>query len=130
MGLPFNGTIPAPFSERRGLAREAGLAVMGLIEHDIRPSAIMTRPAFLNAIAVDMAIGGSTNTVLHLPAIAREYGINLELDTFQEIAEKTPNLTHIRPSGDHTMEDLDRDGGIPAVIKRLSPLLDLNGFNG
>jgi dihydroxy-acid dehydratase len=127
MGLPFNGTIPAPFSERRGLAREAGLAVMGLVEHNILPSAIMTRQAFLNAIAVDMAIGGSTNTLLHLMAVAQEVGVELSLEDFDQISRRTPNLCRLSPSGNHHVVDLHEAGGIPAVMALLAEagLVDL-----
>ncbi|MCK4992791.1 MAG: dihydroxy-acid dehydratase, partial [Bacteroidales bacterium] len=127
LGLSLTGcaTMLAVDPKKNELAYETGKQIVRLVKENQRPRSLITLNSFKNAITVDMAIGGSTNTVLHLPAIAQEYGINLELDTFQEIAEKTPNLTHIRPSGDHTMEDLDRDGGIPAVMKRLAHLLDL-----
>jgi dihydroxy-acid dehydratase len=127
LGLSLTGcaTMLAVDPKKMVLAYETGKQIVRLVRENVRPRSIVTSNSFKNAITIDMAIGGSSNTVLHLPAIALEYEINLELDTFQEIAEKTPNLTHIRPSGDHTMEDLDQDGGIPAVMKRLSHLLDL-----
>ncbi len=128
MGLPFNGTIPAPYSQRRVLARRAGRAVMGLWRRDIRPSAIMTRQAFANAIAVDMAIGGSSNTLLHLMAVAQEAGVKLGLDDFERIGLVTPNLARISPSGRHHLLDLHLAGGIPAVMSLLAErgLVDLN----
>ncbi|MBW2618731.1 MAG: dihydroxy-acid dehydratase [Deltaproteobacteria bacterium] len=128
MGLPYNGTIPAPYSERRILARRAGQAIVGLVDGDIRPSAIMTRQAFLNAIAVDMAIGGSTNTLLHLMAAAQEAGVALGLDDFDRISRQTPNLCRISPSGGHHIVDLHQAGGIPAVMALLASqgLVDLD----
>jgi len=128
MGLPFNGTIPAPYAARRRLARQAGKAIVGLVERDIRPSAIMTRQAFLNAITVDMAIGGSTNTLLHLLAVAQEARVEVSLDDFDRIGRETPNLCRISPSGDHHIVDLHEAGGIPAVMALLEEkgLLDLD----
>ena len=120
MGLPFNGTIPAPYSQRLALARQAGRAVMNLVEKDIRPSAILTRQAFANAIAVDMAIGGSTNTLLHLMASAQEAGVALSLDDFDRIGKITPNLCRLSPSGVHRIVDLHHAGGIPAVMNLLA----------
>ncbi len=120
LALPYNGTIPAVFSERIRLAKEAGLRVMDLIRKDLRPSKILTRKAFENAITVDMAFGGSTNTTLHLPAIARELGINLSPETFNQISERTPHLCHLSPGGSHHMEDLHQAGGIPALMMELS----------
>ena len=120
MGLPGNGAIPAGYSGRRVMARQAGRAVMNLWEKQITPLKIMTRRAFLNALAVDMAIGGSTNTLLHLMAVANEAGVDLTLGDFDRISRRTPNLTRIRPSGEHRMVDLDRAGGIPAVMKILA----------
>jgi len=128
MGLPFNGTIPAPYALRRTLARRSGRAVVSLIEKDLKPSAIMTRQAFLNAIAVDMAIGGSTNTLLHLMAAATEAGVDLSLDDFDRISRRTPNLCRIRPSGHHRIVDLHEAGGIPAIMNLLAEkgLVDLS----
>lgn len=121
MGLPGNGTIPAAyFGARRALAKEAGKRVMALVKEDIRPRDIMTKEAFINAIAVDMSIGGSTNTVLHLPAIAYEAGIALKLEMFDEISAKTPYITKLSPGGKHHMQDLNEAGGISAVMKELT----------
>ncbi|HNT57361.1 MAG TPA: dihydroxy-acid dehydratase [Syntrophales bacterium] len=122
LGLPGNGTIPAVHAARRRLAKQAGMAVMTLLKRNIRPRDIATPDAFRNAIAVDMALGCSTNTVLHLPAIAREAGIVLDLDLFNEISAKTPNLCHLSPAGPHHLEDLHRAGGIPAVMKEIEGL--------
>jgi dihydroxy-acid dehydratase len=119
MSLPFNGTIPAPYSERKILARQSGRAVVSLVAKDIRPSAIMTRQAFLNAITVDMAIGGSTNTLLHLLAVAQEARVEIGLDDFDRISRKTPNLCRISPSGAHHIVDFHEAGGIPATIALL-----------
>ena len=119
MGLPGNGTIPAVSAERIRLAKEAGACVMKLVADDCRPRDILTLDAFENAIAVDMAIGGSTNTVLHLPAIAHAAGLALPLDAFDAISVKTPCLVKLSPSGEHHMEDLNSAGGIPAVLGRL-----------
>lgn len=120
LALPYNGTIPAVFSERIRLAKEAGTRVMDLIRKDLRPSKILTKKAFENAITVDMAFGGSTNTSLHLPAIAREVGISLPLETFNQISERTPHLCHMSPGGIHHVEDLHQAGGIPALMMELS----------
>ncbi len=120
MALPGNGTVPAVYSERLRLATEAGMRVMELLEKGISPRDIMTMKAFENAVAVDMAIGGSTNTILHLPAIAHEAGLELSLDTFQAISQKTPQLCKLSPSGDHFIEDLYRAGGIQALMKLLA----------
>ena len=119
MGLPGNGTIPAVSAERIRLAKQAGTCVMKLVADDCRPRDILTLHAFENAIAVDMAIGGSTNTVLHLPAIAHAAGHALPLDTFDSISAKTPCLVKLSPSGEHHMEDLNFAGGIPVVLGRL-----------
>jgi dihydroxy-acid dehydratase len=119
MALPGNGTIPAVAAARFRLAKEAGLKIMELVTKQILPRQIATLAAFKNAIAVDMALGGSTNTVLHLPAIAREAGIDLSLDLFQEISTKTPHLCSMSPGGPHHLEDLDRAGGVPGVMKTL-----------
>jgi dihydroxy-acid dehydratase len=119
MGLPGNGTIPAVHAERMRLAKNAGMAVMALVEKNILPEHIMTREAFLNAIAVDMAIGGSTNTALHIPAIAHYGEVEISLDDFDRISRTVPHLCTLSPSGPHFMEDLHRAGGIPAVMKEL-----------
>ena len=120
MALPGNGTIPAVSGARLRLAKRAGAKLMDLLRLSITPSAIMTQEAFRNAIAVDMAIGGSTNTVLHLLAIAHEAGIDLNLGAFDEISRRTPCLVKITPAGTHYMQDLDEAGGIPAVMKELN----------
>ena len=120
MALPGNGTIPAPLSARRRLAKHAGMQIMELIEKDIRPRDIMTPAAFHNAETVDMALGCSTNTMLHLPAIAHECGIELDLDMSNAISAKTPNLCHLAPAGDTFMEDLEGAGGVYAVMKELT----------
>ncbi|SDF47889.1 dihydroxy-acid dehydratase [Sporolituus thermophilus] len=123
MGLPGNGTIPAAnFGARRMLAKEAGKRIMELVRQNIRPRDIMTLEAFKNAITVDMGIGGSTNTVLHLPAIAHEAGITLELELFDQISGKTPYITKLSPGGTHHIQDLHEAGGIAAVMKELSKL--------
>jgi dihydroxy-acid dehydratase len=119
MALPGNGTIPAVHAARYRLAKEAGLKIMELVTKQILPRQIATLPAFQNAMAVDMALGGSTNTVLHLPAIAREADIDLSLDLFNEISTKTPHLCSMSPGGPHHLEDLDAAGGVPAVMKVL-----------
>ncbi len=128
MALPGNGTIPAPFSARIRLAKHAGMKVMELIEKNIRPRDIMTEAAFHNAETVDMALGCSTNTMLHLPAIAHEAGISIDLNRANAISSKTPNLCHLAPAGDTFIEDLDRAGGVYAVMKELTGknLLDLS----
>ena len=120
MALPGNGTIPAPLSARRRLAKHAGMQIMELIRKDIKPRDIMTPAAFHNAETVDMALGCSTNTMLHLPAIAHECGIELDLDLSNEISSKTPNLCHLAPAGDTYMEDLEGAGGVYAVMKELT----------
>ncbi len=120
MGLPGNGTIPAYFGERKMLAKNAGVQIMELVVNDRKPRDIMTMKAFENAIAVDNAIGGSSNTVLHLIAIAHETGLELPLTLFDAISAKTPYLTKMSPGGMHHMEDLHEAGGIPAVMKELS----------
>ena len=128
MALPGNGTIPGVYSARLRLAKHAGMQVMELIRRDIRPRDIMTTAAFHNAETVDMALGCSTNTMLHLPAIAHECGMELDLDMSNEISAKTPNLCHLAPAGDTFMEDLDQAGGVYAVMKELTKasLLDLS----
>lgn len=119
MALPGNGTIPAVYSRRLELAKHAGMAAVNLVKKDIKPLDIMTEKAFYNALAADMAVGCSTNTMLHLPAIANECGITLDLDMANEVSEKTPNICHLAPAGKTYMEDLDEAGGIPAVLKEL-----------
>ncbi len=120
MALRGNGTIPAVMSARLRLAKQAGMKVMELLEKNIRPSDIMTEAAFHNAEIVDMALGCSTNTMLHLPAIAHEAGVTLSLDMANEISKKTPNLCHLAPAGNTFMEDLDRAGGVHAVMAELN----------
>ena len=120
MGLGGNGTIPAVYSARLRLAKHAGMKIMELVEKDIRPRDIMTEAAFHNAETIDMALGCSTNTMLHLPAIAHECGIELSFDMANEISDKTPNLCHLAPAGDTYMEDLDRAGGVYAVMAELA----------
>jgi dihydroxy-acid dehydratase len=120
MGLPGNGTIPAVFADRIRLANEAGRAVMKRIDDGLLPRDIMTRDAFLNAIAVDMAIGGSTNTALHIPAIAHYGEVKVDLEDFDRTSERVPHLCSLSPSGPHHVEHLHRAGGIPAVMKELS----------
>ena len=119
MGLPGNGTIPAVSTARTRLAKQAGMAVMRLLEKDIKPRDIMTEQAFDNALAVDMALGCSTNTALHVPAIAIEAGIELNLDKFNEVSARTPHLCSLSPSGEHHIQDLDEAGGIPALMNEL-----------
>lgn len=119
LALPYNGTIPAVFAERIRLAKEAGMRIMDLVKRNLRPSQILTLKAFENAVTVDMAFGGSTNTALHLPAIAREAGIPLSLDTFNEISQRTPHLCAMSPAGPHHIQDLHRAGGIPALMAEL-----------
>lgn len=126
MGLPFNGTAFAHSGERKRMAKEAGEYVMELIEKDIKPLDILTLDSFKNAITMDMAMAGSTNTVLHLPAIAHEAGIDLDLSLFDEISMKTPCLTKLSPSGKYHMEDLHYAGGIPAMMKELCKLNLIN----
>jgi dihydroxy-acid dehydratase len=122
LGLPGNGTVPAVQAARRRLAKTAGMKIMDLLKKDIRPRKIATLSAFKNAIAVDMALGCSTNTVLHIPAIAHEAGIKLDLDLFNEISKKTPNICKLSPAGQHHLEDLDMAGGVQAVMKQISKL--------
>ena len=126
MGLRGNGTIPAVYSERIRLAKHAGMKIMELIEKDIRPRDIMTAEAFRNALIVDMALGCSTNTMLHLPAIAHEAGVELNLQMANELSAITPNLCHLAPAGHTYMEDLNEAGGVYAVMKELSKLNLLN----
>ncbi len=119
MGLKGNGTIPAVYSERIRLAKHAGMKIMELVEKNIRPRDIMTEKAFMNALTVDMALGCSTNSMLHLPAIANEAGVDLNLDIANELSAKTPNLCHLAPAGPTYMEDLNEAGGVYAVMNEL-----------
>ena len=119
MGLKGNGTIPAVYSARIRLAKKAGYAVMNLIEKNICPRDIMTKEAFMNAMAMDMALGCSTNTMLHLPAIAHEAGVDLNMEVANEVSSKTPNLCHLAPAGPTYMEDLNEAGGVLAVMSEL-----------
>ena len=120
MGLRGNGTIPAVYSARIELAKHAGMAVMDMVKKDIRPRDIMTEGAFKNALTVDMALGCSTNSMLHLPAIAHECGIEIDLDIANSISEKTPNLCHLAPAGRTYVEDLDEAGGVYAIMHELN----------
>lgn len=120
MGLRGNGTIPAVYSERIRLAKHAGMKIMELIEKDIKPRDILTKEAFENALTVDMALGCSTNTMLHLPAIAHEAGVDIDMDIANEISARTPNLCHLAPAGPTYMEDLNEAGGVYAVMNELS----------
>ena len=120
MGLPGNGTIPAVYSERLKLAKHAGMAVMDLLEKDIKPRDIMTKDAILNALAMDMALGCSTNSMLHIPAIAHEIGFDFDIKFANEISDKVPNLCHLAPAGPTYIEDLNEAGGIYAVMKELA----------
>ena len=122
MGLKGNGTIPAVYSERLRLAKRAGMQVMELLKQDIRPRDIMTKEAFLNALTVDMALGCSTNSMLHLPAIAHEAGVELNPEMANAISEKTPNLCHLAPAGYHSIEELNEAGGVYAVMNELNKL--------
>ena len=128
MGLEGNGTIPAVYSERLRLGKKAGYAVMEMLEKNIRPRDIMTKEAFMNALAMDMALGCSTNSMLHLPAVAYEAGVHLDVDIANEISARTPNLCHLAPAGHTYMEDLYAAGGIYAVMHELSKkdLINLN----
>lgn len=119
MGLPGNGTIPAVMAARNRLAKQAGMKIMELVERDIRPSQIMTKAAFENAIKVDMALGGSSNTILHLLAIAHESGVEVTLEEINRISSETPQLCHLSPAGSNHVEVLDRAGGVAAVMKEL-----------
>jgi dihydroxy-acid dehydratase len=127
MGLPGNGTIPAIDARRIRLAKLAGMKIIDLVKADLRPAQILTKEAFANAFAVDMAVGGSTNTVLHLPAIAREVGVELDLNWINEVSQRTPHLCSLRPAGIHHIQDLDAAGGISAVMATLAQngLIDL-----
>jgi dihydroxy-acid dehydratase len=122
LGLPGHGTIPAVLAARHRLAKHAGMKIMDILKKNVKPRDIATLAAFKNAIAVDMALGCSTNTVLHIPAIAHEAGIKLDLDLFNKISGKTPNICKLSPAGHHHIEDLDAAGGIQAVLKTISKL--------
>ncbi len=122
MGLPGNGTVPAVYSKRLRLAKQAGMQIMELVKKDIKPRDIMVKEAFLNALAIDMALGCSTNSMLHLPAIAHECGIPLDLALANSISEKVPNLCHLAPAGNHYIEQLDEAGGIRAVMHEINKL--------
>lgn len=126
ISLPCVATAHAADAKKRRLAKESGVQVMDLLKRELTPSKIMTKEAFENAIIVDMALGGSTNTVLHLPAIAHELGIELSLDLFDEIGRKTPQICNLRPGGEYTMLDLELAGGVPAILKTLSEMLHLD----
>lgn len=122
MGLRGNGTIPAVYSERIKLAKHAGMAVMEMYKKNIRPRDIMTKEAILNALTIDMALGCSTNSMLHLPAIAHEVGFDFDISFANEISEKTPNVCHLAPAGPTYMEDLNEAGGVYAVMKEMADL--------
>lgn len=122
MGLPGNGTIPAVYSERLKLAKHAGMAVMEMYRKNIRPRDIMTKDAILNALTIDMALGCSTNSMLHLPAIAHEIGFDFDIAFANEISAKTPNLCHLAPAGPTYMEDLNEAGGVYAVMNEVNKL--------
>lgn len=122
MALPGNGTILAVYSARLRLAKESGMKIMDLVRDDLKPRDIMTRDAFMNALAIDMALGCSTNSMLHLPAIAHECGIDLDLSVANEISKHTPNLCHLAPAGNHYIEELDEAGGIRAVMAEIAKL--------
>jgi dihydroxy-acid dehydratase len=122
MGLKGNGTIPAVYSKRIELAKHAGMQIMDLVEKNIRPRDIMTKAALKNAVTADMALGCSTNSMLHLPAIANECGIEWNLEDANEISEKTPNLCHLAPAGPTYMEDLNEAGGVYAVLKQIADI--------
>ena len=126
MALPGNGTIPAVYSQRIHLAKRAGMRVLELLKNDLRPRDIMTAKAFHNALTVDMALGCSTNTALHLPAIAAEAGVEFDLHSINEISAVTPNLCRLAPAGKHHMQDLQRAGGVSAVMKKINHLLKLD----
>ena len=126
MSLPYCGTSLATSAFKLRLARQTGKRIVKLVHDNLKPSAILTKEAFENAISVDMALGGSTNTVLHLPAIAKEAGINLPLPLFDEIGRKVPHLSSMIPSGVHPVEDLDSAGGVPAVMNEIKSLLHLD----
>ncbi|MCX8118117.1 MAG: dihydroxy-acid dehydratase [Desulfobacterota bacterium] len=120
LALPYNGTIPAVHADRLRLAKQSGIQIMELVKRGLTPSKILTKKAFENAITVDMAFGGSTNTSLHLPAIAHEAGLALPLDLFNEISDRTPHLCHLSPAGPHHLQDFHRAGGVPALMAELA----------
>ncbi|NWG01302.1 MAG: dihydroxy-acid dehydratase [Syntrophaceae bacterium] len=120
LALPYNGTIPAVLADRIRLAKKSGIQIMDLVKKNLTPSKILTKKSFENAITVDMAFGGSTNTSLHLPAIAKEAGLKLPLQTFNQMSDRTPHLCNMSPAGPHHIQDLHRAGGIPALMKELS----------
>lgn len=120
MALPYNGTIPAVFAERLRLAKKTGMKIVELVKKGIKPSEILTKDAFMNAVTVDMALGCSTNSLLHLPAIAKEVSLEINFDKVNEISNKTPNLCRLSPAGHHHIEDLHMAGGVPAVINLLA----------
>ena len=128
MGLPGNGTIPAVYSERLRLAKYAGMRIMELLERGITARQVMTPAAVRNAMTLDMAFGGSSNTVLHLTAIAHEAGADITLDDWSEVSAATPNLVRVSPASDFHMQDLHADGGIPAIMAELAKrgLIDLD----
>ncbi len=126
MSLPYTGTAPAPLAEKKRLAKMAGNTIVNLVKNDIKPRDIMTPVAFRNAVRVDNALGGSTNTVLHLKAIAEEAGVDFDIKLFDELSRKTPKICSMRPGGKYLMEDLHYAGGIPGVIKNLLPLIESN----
>ncbi len=128
MSLPGDGTAHATTAKKERLAVEAGKRVMGLLKEGLTPSKIMTKSAFDNMLSINMAIGGSLNTVLHIPAIAHELGMRIELDAFDAISRSTPHLCNIEPSGPHTLTDLEEAGGIPAVMKRLESKIELDAL--
>jgi len=123
MSLPGCATAPAVMASKDRISYESGRRVVQLVRDDVKPRGIMTRDAFLNAITIDMALGGSTNSCLHIPAISHEAGLELEMDVFDEVARRTVHISNIRPGGDYFMEDLDHAGGIPAVFKSLGDLI-------
>ena len=126
IALPGNGTIPAVYAARIRNAKYSGMAIMDMVKKDIKIRDILTEKAFINALTMDMALGCSTNTMLHLPAIAHEAGVHIDLDIANEISSKTPNLCHLAPAGPTYMEDLNEAGGVPAVMKELSKINALN----
>ena len=126
MSLPYTGTSPAPLAEKKRLAKMAGARIVSLVKEDIKPRDIMTPAAFRNAVRVDNALGGSTNTVLHLKAIAEEAGVDFDIKLFDEISRETPKICSMRPGGKYLMEDLHYAGGIPGVLKNLLPLIESN----
>lgn len=128
MSLPGSATVPAVEARRLRLAKQSGVQLMKLIETDIRPHDIMTNDAFENAVRLDMALGGSTNTILHLPAIASQLDIQLPLELFDHMSRDTPHICNMDPSGPYTVDDLDKAGGIPTVLKELRDSIHLNAL--